>query len=365
MSFLLEPPLKPESAPKIAVVLANLGTPEAPTPTAVRRYLKQFLSDRRVVEIPRLVWWFILRGFVLPFRARTSAKKYASIWRKDGSPLLVHTQKQAKLLRGYLGDRGHEVQVTAAMRYGAPSLPKVLDQLKLDGCDRILILPAFPQYCSATTASIFDAVFAHCARMRNVPELRLVKHYHDHECYIGALRDSVFAHWEANGKPDRLLMSFHGMPQRTVELGDPYHSQCQATARLLGKALGLESGQWEISFQSRFGKAKWLEPGTAATLAKLAREGVQRVDVVCPGFTADCLETLEEIGVEGQQTFLTSGGREFHCIPCLNESNTWLHALAQMAEENLLGWPTMATTRPAEQKTPRSRAGGWQADAAK
>ncbi|MBS1169164.1 MAG: ferrochelatase [Burkholderiaceae bacterium] len=343
MSFLPEPPASPETDPKIAVVLVNLGTPDAPTPAAVRRYLKQFLSDRRVIEVPRFFWWFALNGIILPFRAGKSARKYASIWTKGGSPLLLHTQKQAKLLRGYLGERGHDVQVVHAMRYGQPSLPSVLEQLKLDGCDRILILPAFPQYCSATTASIFDAVFAHCSRLRNTPELRLVKQYHDHECYIGALRDAVFAHWDANGRPDRLLMSFHGMPQKTRTQGDPYHDQCQTTAKLLAEQLGLSEHEWMMSFQSRFGRSQWLEPYTSAALERLAREGSSRVDVICPGFTADCLETLEEIAIEGRQTFLTAGGREFHYIPCLNDSNTWLHALAQIAEENLLGWPTMAT----------------------
>lgn len=345
MSLLSESSPKPDAVSKIAVVLANLGTPEAPTPSAVRRYLKQFLSDRRVVEIPRFFWWFALNGFILPLRAKKSASKYAAIWTKEGSPLMVHAQKQAKLLRGYLGERGHDVLVAHAMRYGEPSLSSVLDRLKQEGCGRILILPAFPQYCGATTASVFDAVFEHCSRQRDLPELRLVKDFHDHERYIAALRDSVFSHWESHGRPDRLLMSFHGMPEKSRLRGDPYHEQCQQTARLLAGQLRLSPEQYQVSFQSRFGRARWLQPYTSETLDSLARAGVRRVDVICPGFVCDCLETLEEIAIEGQQAFLTAGGREFHAIPCLNESSSWLHALAQIAEENLLGWPTMVTDK--------------------
>ena len=349
MSFPQESPIKSTAKPKIAVVLVNLGSPEAPTPSAVRRYLKGSLSDRRAVEVPRFFWWFALNCFILPFRAKKSANQYATIWAKDGSPLLVHTKKQAKLLRGYLGDRGHEVQVAFAMRHGNPSLPSILDQLAQDGCERILILPAFPQYSSTTTASVFDAVFAHYTTMRNIPDLRLVKSYHDHDRYIGALRDSVFAHWEANGRGDCLLMSFDSMPDKTRAQGDPYHEQCQATARLLADELQLTPEQYRVAYQSRPGKDGWLQPDTGSTLRLLAREGVERVDVICPGYTADCLETLEEIAIEGRQIFLTAGGKEFNAIPCLNESNTWLHALAQIAEENLLGWPTMAAA-----KTPAS-----------
>ena len=343
-----EPPHSHGTMSKTGLVLVNLGTPDEPTAPAVRRYLKQFLSDPRMVEIPRAVWWFILNGVILPFRSSKSAAKYASIWTQEGSPLLVHTQKQAALLRGYLGERGHDVQVAYAMRYGSPSVPQVVDKLKADGCDRILILPAYPQYSATTTASIFDAVFSHYAKVRNVPELRLVKHYHDNEGYIDALKKSVLAHWETHGRPDKLVMSFHGVPKRTLLLGDPYHCECQKTARLLANALRLAPEQYIVTFQSRFGKAEWLQPYTAPTVQKLGKEGVRRVDVLCPGFTSDCLETLEEIAMEAKQDFLTAGGKEFHYIPCLNEAPVWIGALAEIAEQHMVGWPTMLTPQMRE-----------------
>ncbi|MGE5651293.1 MAG: ferrochelatase [Bacillota bacterium] len=338
-----EPQYTHGTVAKTAIVLVNLGTPDVPTASAVRRYLKQFLSDPRVVEIPRVAWWFILNGIILPLRSRKSAAKYASIWTREGSPLKLHTEKQAVLLRGYLGERGHDVQVAYAMRYGNPSLPDVLEKLKAEGCDRLLILPAYPQYSGTTTASIFDAVFGHYASVRNIPELRLVKHYHDHEAYIQALRKSVLAYWETHGRPDQLVMSFHGVPKRTLMLGDPYHCECHKTARLLAAELKLNPDQYVVTFQSRFGKAEWLQPYTAPTLVKLAKAGTGRVDVLCPGFTSDCLETLEEIAMEAKQDFLTAGGKEFHYIPCLNETPEWIAALAEIAEQHLVGWPTLLT----------------------
>jgi protoporphyrin/coproporphyrin ferrochelatase len=343
-----EPSYTHGSLARTAVVLVNLGTPDAPTASALRRYLKEFLSDPRVVEIPRAVWWFILNGIILPLRSGKSAAKYASIWTKDGSPLKVYTEKQAILLRGYLGERGHDVQVDYAMRYGNPSLSQVLDKLKAAGCDRILVLPAYPQYSGATTASIFDAVFSHYARVRNVPELRLIKHYHDQEGYVRALQKAVFAYWDMHGRPDKLVMSFHGVPKRTLMLGDPYHCECQKTARLLAKQLQLSPDQYQVTFQSRFGKAEWLQPYTAPTLVKLAKEGVGRVDVICPGFTSDCLETLEEIAMEARRDFLTAGGKEFHYIPCLNDSPAWIVALAEIAEQHMIGWQTMLTPQMRE-----------------
>lgn len=352
MSFRKEPPFTHGTAQQTAVLLVNLGTPDAPTPAAVRRYLKEFLSDPRVVEIPRAVWAPILHGIILPFRSAKSAAKYASIWEADGSPLKLHTERQATLLRGYLGERGHRVQVAYAMRYGSPSIPQVLQQLQEQGCSRILVLPAYPQYAGSTTASVYDAVFSHYAGQRNVPELRMVKHYHDHEAYIEALRRSVLAHWEMHGRPEKLLMSFHGVPRRTLELGDPYHCECHKTARLLATQLGLAEDQYLVTFQSRFGKAEWLQPYTAPTVRKLAEQGIKRIDVMCPGFVADCLETLEEIDMEVRQEFLVAGGREFHYIPCLNESPAWIHALSNIAEEHFLGWPTMsnAAARDAQER---------------
>lgn len=343
MSFRKEPPYHHGSIPQTAVLLVNLGTPEAPTAAALRPYLKQFLSDPRVVEIPRLLWWLILHGLILPFRPAKSAAKYAAIWSEEGSPLKVHSAKQATLLRGYLGERGHRVQVEYAMRYGEPALPAVLAKLQADGCQRVLILPAYPQYSGPTVGSTFDAVFQHYATIRNVPELRLVKHYHDHPAYIEALRQAVLAHWEKNGRGQKLLMSFHGVPKRTLLLGDPYHCECQKTARLLAAQLGLTDDQYLVTFQSRFGKAEWLQPYTSTTVQSLAKQGVQRLDVICPGFVADCLETLEEIGMEVRQEFLNAGGKEFHYIPALNESPHWIAALADVAEQHLGGWPTVMT----------------------
>lgn len=345
-----EPEYKHGTISKAAILIVNLGTPDAPTASALRRYLKQFLSDPRVVEIPKAVWWLILNGIILPLRSGKSAAKYASIWTNDGSPLKVHTERQATLLRGYLGERGHQIEVAYAMRYGNPSVPAVLEKLKADGCDRILILPAYPQYSGTTTASIFDAVFEHYRKVRNIPELRLVKHYHDHEAYIQALAKSVFSHWEMNGRPDRLVMSFHGVPKGTLLLGDPYHCECHKTARLLAAQLQLTPDQYVVTFQSRFGKAEWLQPYTAPTLQKLAREGVARVDVMCPGFTSDCLETLEEIAMEAKQDFLTAGGKEFHYLPCLNEDHEWIVALAEIAEQHLIGWETMQTSHMLEER---------------
>jgi len=350
MSFLKEPDYSHGKIGKTAVVLVNLGTPDAPTTSAVRRYLKQFLSDKRVVEVPRLVWWFILNLIILPFRSGQSAKKYASIWTKDGSPLKIHTEKQALLLKGYLGERGHEVHVTYAMRYGSPSIPSVLQKLKNEGYERLLILSAYPQYSATTTASNFDAVFRHYQQVRNVPELRMIKNYHDHEAYIDALKQSVQAHWLANGRPEKLVMSFHGLPKAFLLRGDPYHCECYKTARLLAEALGLNKDQYVVTFQSRLGRAEWLQPYTAPTVQKLAKDGVKRIDVICPGFIADCLETLEEIAMEVRVDFLNAGGKEFNYIPCLNESPAWMRGLAEIAEQHLIGWPTMMTTSLREEQ---------------
>jgi ferrochelatase len=261
----------------------------------------------------------------------------------------MHTEKQAALLRGYLGERGHEVRVVYAMRYGNPGIPQVLAKLKAEGCDRLLVLPAFPQYSGTTTASIFDEVFRTFGKVRNIPELRMVKHYHDHPDYIQALRQSVLAHWERFGRPEKLLMSFHGVPKRTLSLGDPYHCECHKTARLLATELGLTQEQYLVTFQSRFGKAEWLQPYTAPTLRKLAKAGVKRVDIMCPGFISDCLETLEEIAIEARRDFLTAGGTTLNYLPCLNESPTWIAALATIAEQHMTGWPTATMSQQKEQ----------------
>ena len=344
MPFRKEPPFTHGTVPGNAIVLVNLGTPDEPSRKAVRRYLKQFLSDPRVVEIPSKVWWFILNFFILPFRSGKSAAKYRTIWTREGSPLKVHTARQAALLGKQLAEREHEnVKVVMAMRYGSPSLPEVLDQLKAEHVERIVVLPAYPQYSGTTTASVWDAVYAYFGKIRNVPELRLVKHYHDHEGYIEALRERVESYWETHGRGQKLVMSFHGIPKRTLMLGDPYFCECHKTARLLAVALGMGADEYIVTFQSRFGKAEWLQPYTAPTVQELARQGLERIDVICPGFTSDCLETLEEINMEVRHDFEAAGGKEFHYIPCLNDSPAWITGLAEIAEQHLIGWPTILT----------------------
>lgn len=340
MRFAPEPPA-PTTRPAsgTAILLCNLGTPDAPTAPAVRRYLAQFLADPRVVEIPKVLWWLILHGIILRVRPAKSAAKYATVWLPEGSPLKVWTQKQAKLLAGYLGERGHQVPVAYAMRYGTPAIGRELDALKAAGATRILVLPMYPQYCAATTASVNDAIYQWALRVRALPELRFVNRYHDDPAYIAALAKRVSDHWMSHGRPDKLVMSFHGMPRRTRDLGDPYYGECLETGRLLAQRLDLKEGQWAVTFQSRFGKAEWLQPYTEPTLVELAKQGVKRVDVMCPGFTADCLETLEEIAQEARDAFLEAGGAEFNYIPCLNDQHEWITALSTLAIRHMQGWP--------------------------
>ena len=361
MRFAPEPAFAHAAPSKTAVLLCNLGTPEAPTPAAVRRYLAQFLGDVRVVEIPRLVWLPILHGIILRLRPARSARKYASIWMPEGSPLRVWTEKQALLLEGYLGQRGHSVAVRYAMRYGQPSITASLDALKSAGADRILVLPLYPQYAASTTASVGDDVAAWMRSVRNVPELRFVKHYHDDAGYIAALAQRVNDHWMVHGRPDRLVLSFHGVPRRTLALGDPYHCECLKTARLLADRLKLRDVVMVVTFQSRFGNAEWLKPYTEPTLVELAGRGIGRVDVMCPGFTTDCLETLEEIDQEARAAFLGAGGKEFGYIPCLNDQHEWIAALAGIAMKQMQGWdvgPASADAAGLEQRRQRALAAG-------
>lgn len=341
--FRQEPSLPPDAAPRTGVLLINLGTPEAPTAPALRRYLGEFLADPRVVEIPRLLWWPILHGIILNTRPAKSAAKYASVWLPEGSPLRVHTERQAKLLKGALGQAGHRLVVDYAMRYGQPSVAAALERLKAQNCQRILLLPMYPQYAGSTSATALDMAYGWLQETRNQPEIRVVRDFHAHPGYIAALAASVRQHWSEAGQPGdsyRLMLSFHGVPKRTVDLGDPYQRECLESGRLLGEALGLPREKLEICFQSRFGKAEWLQPYTAPTLQRLGREGVERVDLLCPGFTADCLETLEEIAMEGKADFLSAGGRVYHYIPCLNERPDWIAALADIVGTHLQGWPT-------------------------
>ena len=355
-----EPPYAHGTPPKTGILLVNLGTPDAPTVPAVRRYLREFLSDPRVVEIPRPLWWLILNLFILPLRPKQSAKRYAQVWTGDGSPLKVHTERQARMLKGYLGERIRTpLVVDYAMRYGQPSISTTLNSLKAQGCDRILLLPLYPQYAASTSATAFDAVGAAFARMRNQPALRSVRNFHDDPGYINALAAGVNEYWMKCGRPDKLIMSFHGVPRYTIDKGDPYHCECQVTGRLLAEALKLAPDKYQVTFQSRFGRTEWLKPYTAETLNTLGEQGLERVDVICPGFVSDCLETLEEIAIEGKAVFLSAGGKAYHYIPCLNERDDWLHALTDMAARHLLGW---TKTPPApdvlEQSKLRARAMG-------
>jgi ferrochelatase len=321
-----------------AILLVNLGTPDAPTAPAVKRYLAEFLGDPRVVELPRLLWLPILHGIILRTRPAKSAAKYATIWTTEGSPLKFHTERQAKLLKGLLGERGRkDLLIDWAMRYGNPAIPAVLDRLVAAGATRILILPLYPQFAGSTTASTQDAVADWLKRQAKQPVIRWVEEFHVDPGYIGALAASIRAQWANHGRSELLLMSFHGIPQRSVDKGDPYARQCLATAQALAAALDLPADAWMATFQSRFGAAKWLQPYTQPTLEELARGGLKSVDVVCPGFPADCLETLEEISMECREAFLHAGGQTFHYIPCLNERPDWIAALAKLCTARIGG----------------------------
>ena len=320
---------------RTGVLLVNLGSPKAATSKAVRTYLKEFLSDRRVVEIPPLLWQPILRGIILTTRPRKSAHAYAQIWTEEGSPLTVITRKQAESLKDELGD---EVIVDWAMRYGEPAITSKIAAMKTAGCDRILVAPLYPQYSGATTATVVDAVGRALSAMRWQPALRTLPPYHDDPAYIGALAQSIETNLAGLPfSPDVILASFHSMPERTLHLGDPYHCQCRKTARLLSEALGRPL---TVSFQSRLGRAKWLEPATDMTLGSLPRSGSRKVAVVAPGFSADNLETLEEIAIRGRQTFLDAGGTDFAYLPCLNDSEPGISMLTSLLSRQLAGWRT-------------------------
>ena len=279
---------------------------------------------------------------ILTTRPAKSARKYASVWTDEGSPLMVHSQRQATLLRGWLGERGHDLEVALAMRYGEPSIPSVLEAMRARNVTRLLVLPLYPQYSASTTATAFDEIGRVLRGWRNLPELRWVRSFHDDPQYIEALASRVRAHWEREGRGEKLVMSFHGVPRRTLELGDPYHCECHVTARLLAERLGLPKERWMITFQSRFGRAQWLQPYTEPTLRALAGQGLRRVDVTCPGFVSDCLETLEEIAMEGREAFLSAGGSDFRYLPCLNDAPVFIDALAALVERHTAGWPTRA-----------------------
>ena len=332
------PPVLPSEhpqipGPRVGVLLTNLGTPDAPDTASVKRYLAEFLSDRRVVEIPPILWQPILRGIILNTRPKKSAHAYSQVWTEEGSPLAAITARQGRGLQARLGE---QVLVDFAMRYGNPGIDSTISRMKDQGCERILMAPLYPQYCAATTATANDAAFATLAAMRWQPALRTLPPYHDDPLYIGALKADLERQIATlDFVPERLLLSFHGMPQRTLELGDPYHCQCRKTARLLGEAMGREV---DVAFQSRFGKAKWLDPATDVTLKAYPANGVTKVAIAAPGFSADCLETIEELGLRGREDFLAAGGTHFARLDCLNDGDAGMAMLEALIRRELAGW---------------------------
>ncbi len=330
---------KPFKTGGVGVILVNLGTPDEPTAPAIRRYLREFLSDPRVIEIPKLLWWPILNGPILMARPRKLAPRYQSVWMEDGSPLMVYTQRQTEGLRQLFAQRGLAIEVETGMRYGQPSIKDAMLRLRDRGCEHLLVVPLYPQYASSTTATVVDEVARVASHMRNQPALRFIKRFHTDPAFIRPLGDKIAAFWQQHGKPQKLVMSFHGLPRQCVDLGDPYCRDCYETARALAQYLDLADDAYQVTFQSRFGPAKWLEPYTEPTLQKLAQQGVTEVDVVCPGFLADCLETLEEIQVEVCETFMHAGGKRFRYIPALNDDPAWVTSLGDMVLTQLQGWP--------------------------
>ena len=328
---------------KLGILITNLGTPDAPTAAALKPYLAEFLWDPRIVEPPppRAIWWLILHGIILRLRPKAKAHDYASIWGKfgAGSPLLDITQAQAEGIRQRLQAAFNApIEIEVGMRYGNPSMASGLDHLRQKGCERLLVLPLYPQYAAATTGSTWDALADALTLWRRVPDVRFVSHYHKHTGYIRALANSVREYWDTHGKPDKLLMSFHGIPQRYLDNGDAYHCECHATGRLLAEALGLNKNEYLVSFQSLFGKEEWIKPYTDMTIKSLPAQGVKTLHVICPGFSADCLETVEEIDVENRGYFMEAGGENFHYIPALNSRNDHLNALTDVIKQHTQGW---------------------------
>ena len=326
----------------IGILLVNLGTPQAPTKQALRPYLREFLSDQRVIDYPRWLWYPILHGIILNVRPKKSAAAYASVWTNEGSPLFVYSQNLAAKLQAHLEQTWDQpVKVVLAMRYGQPSIAKGLAELRDAGSRRFLILPMYPQYSVTTVGTIFDVVFDELKRWEWMPEIRTVHEYCRHPLYIQAIADSVRAHWAQHGElssSDKLIYSMHGVPARYTRKGDPYECQCKDTGELLSAELGLHDDQWQLTFQSRFGPEPWLQPYTDETLKQLGANGTGRIDILCPGFAADCLETLEEINVENRHYFLGAGGKEFHYIPALNDSQAHVTLMAAIAAEQTQGW---------------------------
>lgn len=339
-SSLFDPEVRTRSVPKVGVLVVNLGTPATIAPKDIRRYLAQFLSDQRVVELPPILWQIILRGFILPFRPRKLSPKYESIWMEGGSPLLVYSQAQADGIQKMLQAQGHDIPVRLAMRYGQPAMHDVLHELATLGCERILMLPLYPQYAASTTATAVDELNRYLSKRRNQPETRSIKSYAQHEGYIQPFVNSVLRHWQNNDKPQRLLLSFHGLPKRCIDKGDPYYRDCMLTTAAIREALADQNVPIFATFQSRFGAEKWVEPYTEPTLRQWAKAGVESVHVACPGFLADCLETLEEIQMECRDAFLEDGGKHFSYIPCLNDDPDLITGLCNIVLQNLGGWET-------------------------
>jgi len=360
-----------ESAPQyehglpdsLGVLLVNLGTPDAATPAAVRTYLSEFLSDPRVIEVPQLIWWPILHGYILRTRPAKSAKAYQKIWTDRGSPLLLHSMDIAESVQDKLAARlAGAVNVELGMVYGNPTIESALQKMHDQCVRRIVVLPLYPQYSGTTTASVFDNVTRTLSKRRWIPELRFINHYHDAAGYISALAASVRDYWDINGRGDQLLMSFHGVPKRTLVNGDPYHCQCQKTARLVAEALEIDDSDWQLSFQSRVGREEWLRPYTDDTLKNLGHNKTGKVDVVCPGFAADCLETLEEIALQNARLFTQSGGGELRYVPALNARDDHVSFLSRLIEKNISGWPEASpdwslseATRKLEKSLQRAR----------
>lgn len=334
---------KHENSERTGILLTNLGTPDAPTPSALRRYLKEFLWDPRVVEVPRPIWWFILNGVILNIRPRKSAKAYETVWTERGSPLLFHTQDQCAAVRERMKARyGDDVVVEFAMRYGNPSVTSALQKMEDQGVRKLLVLPLYPQYSGATTASTFDAIAQDFKGRRWLPEMRFINHYHDFKPYIDAMAQQIERHWAEHGRTEKLMFSYHGVPKKYLLRGDPYHCECFKTSRLLAERLGLGKDEYLTTFQSRFGREEWLKPYTDHTLMAMGKDGVASVQIFCPGFAADCLETIEEIGEENKDYFLEAGGKTYQYISAMNAEAHHIDALTELLEQHLSGWQPLA-----------------------
>jgi ferrochelatase len=353
--FINTPDYQHGTASKTGVLLTNLGTPDAPTTSALRRYLAEFLSDPRIVEMPRLLWMLILHGVILNLRPPRAAKSYQKVWSEEGSPLLAFSKRQAHAVQAAL-DEAHpnQMKVALGMRYGNPSISQALDELRQANCTRLLVLPLYPQYSASTGASTFDAVANVLKTWRWIPQFRMVMDYHQHDSWVTAVANSIREHWDKHGKNQKLMMSFHGLPRQFLLKGDPYYCQCHASARLIAEKLDLQPDEWQLTFQSRFGREEWLKPYCDKTLEEWAINGIESVDMVCPGFSADCLETLEEVAMQNRDIFRSAGGKQYAYIPALNDRPDHIEALVSIIEQNLQGWELTESETEREQARQRA-----------